>query len=76
MAIPNEPPKERERPKKDKNTRGIQCLECSGYGHIRTKCPNLKHSKGQAMNASLSDESNDSNDFKEKMLVTWRLSSL
>jgi hypothetical protein len=49
--------KKKVRPKKDKNTQDIQCFECSGYGRNQTQCANLKYSKGQAMNASLSNES-------------------
>jgi hypothetical protein len=33
------------------------CFECSGYGHIRVDCGNLKQSKGKAFNATLSDDS-------------------
>jgi hypothetical protein len=30
----------RDKGKKDKNTQGIKCHECSGFGHIRAECPN------------------------------------
>jgi hypothetical protein len=40
-----------------KDPRGPQCFECSGFGHIRTECANLKKLKGKAFNATLSDES-------------------
>jgi hypothetical protein len=41
---------------KKKDSRGPQCFECSGFGHIRTECANLKKQKGKAFNATLSDE--------------------
>jgi hypothetical protein len=40
-----------------KDPRGPQCFECSGFGHIKTKCTNMKKLKGKAFNATLSDES-------------------
>jgi hypothetical protein len=39
-----------------KDPKGLQCFECSGFGHIRTECANLKKLKGKAFNAILSDE--------------------
>jgi hypothetical protein len=39
-----------------KDLRGPQCFECSGFGHIKTECANLKKLKGKAFNATLSDE--------------------
>lgn len=43
--------------KKEKSSQGIQCHECSSYGHIQTKCSNYKKSMGNAMNVTLSNES-------------------
>jgi hypothetical protein len=40
-----------------KDLRGPRCFECSGFGHIRADCGNLKQGKGKAYNATLSDES-------------------
>jgi hypothetical protein len=40
-----------------KDPRGPQCFECSGFGHIRTECANLKKQRGKAFNATFSDES-------------------
>jgi hypothetical protein len=40
-----------------KDTRGPQCFECSGFGHIKTECSNLKKLKVKSFNATLSDES-------------------
>jgi hypothetical protein len=40
-----------------KDPRGPQCFECSGFGHIRTECANLKKPRGKAFNATLNDES-------------------
>jgi len=39
-----------------KDPRGPWCFECSGFGHIRADCRNLKQDKGNANNATLSDE--------------------
>jgi hypothetical protein len=42
-----------------KDPRGPRCYECSGFGHIRADCGNLKQGKGNAYNATLSDESEE-----------------
>jgi hypothetical protein len=42
------------RPRRDKNTNGVQYFECHNFGHIRTMY--LEKSKGNAMNACLNDE--------------------
>jgi len=39
-----------------KDPRGPRCFECSGFGHIWADCGNLKQGKGNAYNATLSDE--------------------
>jgi hypothetical protein len=39
-----------------KDPRGPRCFECSGFGHIRADCGNLKNGKGKAYNVTLSDE--------------------
>jgi hypothetical protein len=44
---------------KKKDPRGPRCFECSGFGHIRADCGNLKQGKGKAYNATLSDESEE-----------------
>jgi hypothetical protein len=36
---------------------GPRCFECSGFGHIKVDCRNLKQAKGKALNATLSDDS-------------------
>jgi hypothetical protein len=52
-----ETPSEAE-PKEEENEdpRGYRCCECSGFGHMRTKCANLKQAKGKAYIATLNDE--------------------
>jgi hypothetical protein len=42
-----------------KDPKGPICFECSGFGHIRADCGNLKQGKGKAYNATLSDESEE-----------------
>jgi len=39
-----------------KDPRGLRCFECSGFGHIRADCGNLKKGKRKAYNVTLSDE--------------------
>jgi hypothetical protein len=49
-----------------KDPRGPQCFECSGFGHIKTECANLKKLKGKAFNAILSDESEKEEETPEE----------
>jgi hypothetical protein len=49
-----------------KDPRGPQCFECSGFGHIRTECANLKKLKGKAFNTTLSDESEKEEETSEE----------
>jgi hypothetical protein len=44
---------------KKKDPRGPRCFECSGFGHKRADCENLKQGKVNAYNATLSDESEE-----------------
>jgi hypothetical protein len=39
-----------------RDPRGPRYFECSGFGHIRAECGNLKKGKGKAYNVTLSDE--------------------
>jgi len=48
-----------------KDPRSSQCFECSGFGHFRTECANLKKQRGKVFNSTLSDES----EKEEKFLV-------
>jgi hypothetical protein len=58
-------PKEEEK----KDPRGPRCFECSGYGHIRADCGNLKKGKGKAYNVTLSDESEEDALESDKFLA-------
>jgi hypothetical protein len=60
-------------PEDEKDPRGPRCFECSGYGHIRADCWNLKKGKGKAYNVSLSDESEEDAPEFDKFLVLWPL---
>jgi hypothetical protein len=50
-----------------KDPRGPRCFECSGFGHIREDCGNLKKGKGKAYNVTLSDESEEEAPEYEKL---------
>jgi hypothetical protein len=53
-------PREAEPEEEDKkDLRGPRCFECSGFGHIRADCGNLRKGKGKAYNVTLSDESSE-----------------
>jgi hypothetical protein len=52
-----------------KDPRGPRCFECSGFGHIRADCKNLKKSKGKAYNVTLNDESEEEAPEYEKFLA-------
>jgi hypothetical protein len=58
-------PKEEE----NKDSRGPRCFECSGFGHIRADCENLKKGKGKAYNVTLSDESKEEAPESEKFMA-------
>jgi hypothetical protein len=52
-----------------KDPRGPRCFECSGYGHIRADCGNLKKGKGKAYNVTLRDESEEDAPESDKFLA-------
>jgi hypothetical protein len=50
-------PKEAESEEAEKkDPRCPRCFDCSGYGHVRADCKNLKQTKGKAYNATLNNE--------------------
>jgi hypothetical protein len=52
-----------------KDPKGPRCFECSGFGHIRADCGNLKEGKGKVYNVTLSDESEEEAPESEKFLA-------
>jgi len=52
-----------------KDPRGPRCFECSGFGHIRANCGNLKKGKGKVYNVTLSDELEEKALESEKFLA-------
>jgi hypothetical protein len=64
------PPREAELEEEEKkDPRRPRCFECSGFGHIRADCGNLKKGKGKAYNVTLSDESEEDAPESEKFLA-------
>jgi hypothetical protein len=53
----------------EEHPRGQRCCECSGFGHMRTECANLKQAKGKAYIATLSNESEKEEESPEKCLT-------
>jgi hypothetical protein len=54
-----------------KDPKGPRCFECSGFGHIRADCGNLKQEKGKAYNATLSDESEEEESLKQEKFLAF-----
>jgi hypothetical protein len=52
-----------------KTPRDHRCCECSGFGHMRTECANLKQAKGKGDNATLSDEFEKEEESPENFLA-------
>lgn len=52
-----------------KDPRRPKCYECSGFGHIRADCGNLKKGKGKAYNVTLSNKSEEEAPESEKFLA-------
>jgi hypothetical protein len=53
----------------EEDPRGQRCCECSGFGHIKAECTNLKQAKGKAYIATLSDESEKEEESLENFLA-------
>jgi hypothetical protein len=53
----------------EEDPRGQRCCECSGFGHMRAECTNLKQAKGKAYIATLSDESEKEEESPENFLA-------
>ncbi|GMN63713.1 hypothetical protein TIFTF001_032785 [Ficus carica] len=43
----------------NKKSKGIQCHECEGFGHIRSECANTLKKKGKSLNSTWSDEESE-----------------
>jgi len=64
------PPREAEPEEEEKkDPKRPQCFECSGFGHIRADCGNLKKGKGKAYNVTLSDEAEEDAPESENFLA-------
>jgi hypothetical protein len=54
-----------------KDPRGPQCLECSGFGHLRVDCGNLKQAKGKDYNATLSESKEEETQAKDQKFLAF-----
>jgi hypothetical protein len=54
-----------------KDPRGPKCFECSGFGHIRADCGNLKQGNGKAYNVTLSEESEEEEVPESKKFIAF-----
>jgi hypothetical protein len=54
-----------------KDPRGPWCFECSGFGHIRADCGNLKQGKGKAYNPTLNDESKEEEAHEQEKFLAF-----
>jgi hypothetical protein len=54
-----------------KDPRGPRCFECSGFGHIRADCGNLKQGKGKAYNTTLSDECEEEEAHEQEKFLAF-----
>jgi hypothetical protein len=52
-----------------KDLRGPRCFDCSGLGHMKADCGNLKQAKGKAYNATLSESEEETSDKDLKFLA-------
>jgi hypothetical protein len=65
-------PKEYEPEEAEKKyPRGPRCFKCSGFGHTRADCGNLKQGKGKAYNATLSDESKEEESLEQEKFLAF-----
>jgi hypothetical protein len=63
-------PREAEPEEEDKkDPRGPRCFECSGFGHNRADCGNLRKGKGKAYNVTLNNELEEEAPESEKFMV-------
>jgi len=62
--INNQPNKEKMTSSDDKNSqyKGVQCYECEGYGHIRTKCATFLKKQKKILTTSWSDDDGSKGD--------------
>jgi hypothetical protein len=51
--------------------RGPTCFECSGLGHIRVDCGNLKQAKGKAYNSTLSESEEEETSYKDQKFMAF-----
>jgi hypothetical protein len=53
----------------EEDPRGHRCCECSGFGHMKTECANLKQAKGKAYIATLGNDFEKEGESPKKCLT-------
>jgi len=53
---------------KSTQSKGVQCHECEGYGHIRTRCATFLKRQKKSLNVSWSDDDDSEGEVESEVL--------
>ena len=69
---PRNPPFNQKEQEEDGKKKGIQCFECSGFGHIQQECPNYLKKQRQTFSSTWSDDDDEEETEKSHCAFTSR----